>query len=414
MLAACSSTNSSSTSSGGSGNNGSSGPPQSAMSDHTGVTPTTIHVANISTLTPGGLFKGADVGTQAYFDYVNSNGGVGGRKIVVDSGDDQYQGGVNRQLTQSAINNDLAIVGSFSLLDSYGGLLLAHNPGMPDVANLLDLKTGKLPNVYSPVPLGGGWEEGPIQYFKQRFPQDLDAAGSLVGNLPGATSGWLGEKYVLEKVGFKIIYEPTFPIQQTDFTQDVITMRNMGVKILFVEQMPENYAGALLKDLAQQNYHPQIVFGAAAYSSALVGSAGGPQNVNGALLEQNTSLYLGQDASSLPAVSSFLHWVNVASPGFNADLFTLYGWLSGELFTQALRNAGPDPSRGSLLEALSKITSFNGDHIVTTANPAAKTVGNCYLIGQVVNGTFQRLADPPISGPTNGYRCDYQYVTPPS
>jgi hypothetical protein len=219
---------------------------------------------------------------------------------------------------------------------------------------------------------------------------------------------------VLEKVGFKIIYAPTFPITQTDFTQDVITARNMGVKILFVEQMPENYAGALLHDLAQQNYHPQIVFGAAAYSSQLVGAAGGPQNIDGALLEQNTSLYLGPDATSIPAVTSFLHWVNVASPGFHADLFTLYGWLSAQLFTQALRNAGTDPSRGSLLQALSKIMSFNGDHIVTTANPAAKTVGNCYLIGQMVNGTFERLADPPISGSTNGYRCDYQYVTPPA
>ena len=111
MLAACSSTNSSSTATTSASGNGTSKVPSSAMSDHTGVTSSTIHVANISTLTPGGLFKGADVGAQAYFDYVNSTGGVNGRKIVVDSGDDQNQGAVNLQLTQSAINNDLAIVG---------------------------------------------------------------------------------------------------------------------------------------------------------------------------------------------------------------------------------------------------------------------------------------------------------------
>ncbi len=384
------------------------------MSDHTGVTATSVHVANISTLVLGGLFKGAVVGTQAYFDLVNSKGGVRGRKLVVDSGDDQFQGSTNLQLTQNAINNDFAIVGSFSLEDSYGGKLLATNPGMPDISNVLDIPTGKLPNVYSPVPLAGGWEEGPIQYFKHRFPQDLDNAAAMVAGTPASEAQWVGEKYVLQKVGFKVSYAPTFPQSQTDFTQYVVTMKNMGVKIVFLEQMPFNYAGAFMKDLSQQNFHPQVIFGAAAYSSQLIPSSGGPANIDGALLEQNTSLYLGQDASSLPAVATFLHWVNVASPGFHPDLFTLYGWLSAELFTQGLQNAGADPSRGSLLQALSKVTSFNGNHIVTTANPAAKSVGNCYLLVQIANGNFQRLDDPPINGPTNGYRCDYQYVIPPS
>ena len=63
-----------------------------------------------------------------------------------------------------------------------------------------------------------------------------------------------------------------------------------------------------------------------------------------------------------------------ASPGFNPDLFTLYGWLSAELVRPGpARTPGSDPSRGSLLQALSKITSFNGDNIIATNNPAAKT-----------------------------------------
>jgi hypothetical protein len=106
--------------------------------------------------------------------------------------------------------------------------------------------------------------------------------------------------------------------------------------------------------------------------------------------------------------------VNVASPGWKTDLFTLYGWNSAELFVQALKNAGSDPSRGSILQALSKITSFNGANIVTTSNPVARTTSNCYLVGQVVNGQFQRLDDPPVSSATHGYRCDYSYVTPPT
>ncbi len=95
-------------------------------------------------------------------------------------------------------------------------------------------------------------------------------------------------------------------------------------------------------------------------------------------------------------------------------MFTLYGWLSGELFSQALKNAGSNPSRGSLLQALSKITSFSGSNITIPVNPAAKTLSNCYLVGHIVNGTYQRLDDPSVTSSTNGYRCNGQYVTPPA
>ena len=47
------------------------------------------------------------------------------------------------------------------------------------------------------------------------------------------------------------------------------------------------------------------------------------------------------------------------------------------------------------------------------SDPVTKELSNCYLMGQVVNGQFQRVDDPPVSGPTHGYRCDYAYVKPP-
>jgi Periplasmic binding protein len=192
-------------------------------------------------------------------------------------------------------------------------------------------------------------------------------------------------------------------------------MKNAGVKIVFMDSMAESYAAAFLKDLTQQNFHPVVVLGAATYTNSLVKDAGGAAAVNGDYLEQNTSLYLGQDAKTVPAVATFLHWVNVASPGFKTDLYTLYAWLSTELFAQALKNAGANPSRGSELQALNKITTFDGNHIVAPNNPVTKAVGNCYLIAKVVNGQFVRTSDdPPVTGTTHGYRCDYSYINPPS
>lgn len=416
--AACGTTNSSSTTttagSGSSttGSGGSSSIPQSAFSDHTGVTSSSVQVANVSTLSLG-LFKGAQVGTQAYADFVNSSGGVNGRKIVVNNADDGFTGAGNKQATQNALQNDLALVGNFSLEDSFGGAVLAQNSGFPDVSQVLDHVTTNLTNVYSAVPLNDGWQEGPIQYFKKKFPSEVKAVGSLLADSPAASQTWAGEEYVMKKVGYNIVYQTTYPVTQTDFTQNVIAMKNAGVKILFIDQMPPNYASSVLKALAQQNFHPQVVLGAATYSNQLVTQSGGPAAVNGAFLSQNSSLFLGGDSTAIPAVGTFLHWVQVASPGFQPDLFTMYGWVSAELFAQALKSAGANPSRGSVLQALSKVTAFTGDNIVAPTDPANKSTSNCYLEAQVVNGGYVRVDDPPVTGSTNGYRCDYSYVKKP-
>ena len=80
---------------------------QSAFSDHTGRDrPRAVQVANVSTLSLG-LFKGAQVGTQAYVDYVNSTGGVNGRKLVLNGADDGFTGAGNKQATENALQNDL-------------------------------------------------------------------------------------------------------------------------------------------------------------------------------------------------------------------------------------------------------------------------------------------------------------------
>jgi ABC-type branched-subunit amino acid transport system substrate-binding protein len=401
-LAGCSSTNSAASSS-----SGSSAPPipSAAFSDHTGVTPATVTIANISTQTAG-LFKGAAVGAEAYAAYVNSQGGVNGRKLVVDASDDQFVGSTNKQLTESAVQNDFASVGSFSTQDGFGGVVLEANPQMPNVSVALDPNTQKLANTYSVLPAIPVWPLGPLVYFKDKYPTKVLHSATIVADLPSTLTLWDHEKAAMDHLGYKVLYAPALPATTTDFTPQIVTMKDMGVQILFLEQEPQNYAAAIFKDLQEQNFHPVVVLGGASYSHQLVANSGGAAAVDGAYLEQQEALYLGEDAPGIPAVATFNTWVQKASPGFNPDLFTLEGWLCAQLFVQGLRNAGSNPSRGSEQEALRKVTVFDGDNLVPQSNPAEKIPSGCYIIGQVVNGTFQRLDNPPVDGPTHGFRCD--------
>ncbi len=405
LLTACSSTNSTN-----SATTGSSVPPipASAFHDHTGLTSTSVTIGNVSTQV-GGLFTGAVVGTEAYAASVNSQGGIHGRKIIVSSADDRFEGALNKEAVQSVIQSDFASVGGLSLEDSFSEPLIAANPGFPDVTASLDPATERLPNNFSPVPASNGWPTGPLLYFKQKYPTKITHTATIIADLPSTELAWSNEKAAMQHLGYTVLYDPALSPATTDFTAQVVAMKSAGVRILFLEQEPQNYASAIFRDLSQQNFHPVVVLGAPSYSTQLIGNAGGAQAVDGAYLEQATSLYLGEDAAQIPAITTFNTWVQKVSPGFKTDFFTLTGWLCGELFADALRNAGTNPSRGSLLEALRKITDFDSGNLVPVSNPAGKVPITCYILGRVANGKFERLDDPPVTSSTRGFRCDGTY-----
>ena len=391
-MAACSSTASPAAGTSSFGSTKTKAPiPASAFKDYTGITASSVAIGNVSTLTAG-LFEGALVGTEAYADYVNAQGGVNGRRLNVDSFNDDFTGSQNKQLTNAAVQQDFATV--------------------PNIAESLSAAANALPNTFNPNPPAGGYYLGPLAYFQKKYPSDVLHTGALIADYGAAETIWDGEKAAMNHLGYKVIADPTFPTSQTNFNQNIIAMKQAGVKILFLEQMPQNYASAVIQALNQQSFHPVVVLGTSTYSEELVPNSGGAAAIDGAYLEQPTSLFLGEDAGKIPAVNTFLTWVHKASPGFKADYYTLAGWLSAELFVQALREAGTHPSRGSVLQALRGITSFSGNYLIGTGNPSAKKPTNCYILAQIENGKFQRLDDPPVNGPTHGYRCDLPYYYP--
>src|SRR5208282_690772 len=131
-----------------------------------------------------------------------------------------------------------------------------------------------LPNYFSAVPQQPGFQEGVLQYFKKKYPDAIHSLGTLIGDQPSDATSWAGDQYALTTTGYTVIYKSTYGVTQTDFTTQVIAMKNAGVKMVLLDQMAENYASAFLKDLTQQDFHPIVLLGAAAYTNNLVQDSG--------------------------------------------------------------------------------------------------------------------------------------------
>src|SRR5581483_7205075 len=238
-----------------------------------GVTGNSITVSNVSILTGPvpGLFAGAFNGTDAYFQYINSQGGVYGRQLKVLPRDDQFDCGQNKTLTESDIPKVFAFVGSFSLYDNCGAQALAAHPDVPDVHNALSVQAAGLSNNFSPQPLRTGAPTGPFQYFKDKQPGAIGKAGSLVGDVQSAKDAWVGIKATMQSLGYNFVYDQLYSPTQTDFTADIVSMRSQCFSTLVLVSADVKGIARIEQQAQQQNWHPALtILGASAYDPQLI------------------------------------------------------------------------------------------------------------------------------------------------
>ncbi len=378
-----------------------------------GVTANSITVGSISEISAPipGLFEGAKIGTEAYFAYVNSQGGVNGRKLVLDARDSAFSAGTVTNEAQSIAANDFAIVGGFSLLDGseQPAVDAAH---LPVVTQVLTPAYYSDPNLYSAVPLVNNGEiDGPFKWLKSKYPQDIQHVG-VIGSSAAATAVTAEHvfKNLTESLGYKWVYQRDAGYSETSFLPDIIKMKNAGVKIVFEPSQQGAYISNIAEEMKQEGLNAILLSGSNTYEQNFnPGSAG-----NGTIVTGVDALYMGQDAKVVPAVATFDHWAKKVDPQTQLDLYTLDAWINAELFVQALKAEGANPTRAGLEAQLNKITSFNADGLISTQNPAKKIPGQCWLAAEYENGTWKRIAPDPKTGfvcnPSGFYPASYKGV----
>jgi ABC-type branched-subunit amino acid transport system substrate-binding protein len=365
-----------------------------------GLTATSVTVGSVATLggpVPG-LFQGAPNGASAYFAYVNSQGGVNGRQIKLESIDDQLNCSANQTGYTDNLNKVFAFVGSMSVVDNCGAKVLAANPDVSSVAFELTTESKALQNQFDPENQPTGWRLGGFEYYKQTYPNNLKVGG-VYGNSSGAVLNWNAQIAAMKSIGYDVVYSRAYAPIETSFTADVLRMKSAGVNFLWVTDDDIGTIARLVNEAAQQNWHPLIFSGNTAYdprlSTLLPGDTG-----NGLLNDQIIAMFQGEDRNTVPAVNTFLTWMTKTHPDFKPDLYSASGWAGAQLFVQALKAAGPNPTRASLQTALQGIHTFDADGLVAPNNPGQHIPSTCYIVMKYENQTWKRVA------PATGFQCE--------
>lgn len=370
-----------------------------------GVTASTLTVGTIADLSGPvpGLFQGAVAGTQAYVAKVNAEGGLFGRRLKVDTYDSQMDCGQHLAAISKAMAKDFALVGSFSLHDGCGVDELATDPSFADIHNALQDASQTSPNNFSVAPFERGWRLGPLADMKKRHGSRFGHVGSIYASVGGGAERWEQVKAAVEHTGGHVDYDRAYGATETDFTADIIQMRQKGVQMIYAVSVNAAGAANLVKAARAQDVDWPIVFGGPAYDRAFLDQAG--RDAEGVMEEQQYALFFDDaDARSIPAVAEYQKWMTKTGNGSRMDLFSAYGWGSAELFVRALKAAGPRATRTGVMKQLRAIRSFDTGGLLATSDPAGKHSARCWLLARVTQGRWTRLDTP-----ATGFRCDGGY-----
>ena len=381
---------------------GGDAPTEELRASDVGITPTEIvvgHVTQLSGPVPG-LFEGSVRGINAYAAYINSKGGIAGRKLRVEVRDDQFDAAQNRAQTQDLLGKTLGLVGGISLYDDASASEVAKS-GAPDIpALVLNKVRADLPNSFAPQPNADHAATGQFLWFQREFPDAVKAVGSVYGDVPSAKRSHENFRRAAESLGYTWKYDRGYQPTETDFTADVIRMRQSGVKAVFLIALDAKNVARVLKAAAQQSWKPDVwILGASAYDKTLLALAG--PAAEGVHIFSIASLYAGEDAGAIPEVKLFNEWHNRVAPGKSIDYYAVTAWSAGMMFAQAVERAGANPTRASVVAALKTITKFTANGLQAETDPANKRPSTCYLIMKVEGGRYRRV-DPAGTG----FRCE--------
>jgi branched-chain amino acid transport system substrate-binding protein len=297
----------------------------------------------------------------AYFQMINDQGGINGRKIDFQSLDDAYSPSKTVEQTRKLVEQDEVL----ALFSSVGTA--------PNIAVQKYLNIKHVPQLF--VSSGATRWNDPKQFpWTVGFNPTYELEGRLYAQFvlktkPNAKIAVItpnedaGKDYLK---GFKaglgehidqLVSETTYLTSDPTIDSQMVTMRESGADVFFAEATPK-FAAQALRKAGSMGWKPLIILPSVSNSVSAVLEPAGLENSVGVV----TGLYLKDPNdprwSNDPALKDWQAWMTKyqpnASPG---DLFNVQGYTVAQLMVEVLKNCKDDVSRENILK---QATNLNG------------------------------------------------------
>jgi ABC-type branched-subunit amino acid transport system substrate-binding protein len=374
---------------------GSAAKPCAAKSTAPGVTDDQIAVGSVSSLSGPvpGIGASAAAAARAYVAYVNANGGVCGRKVVLKEADDGTDNGRYRAVVGELGPKVLGLAGGFGAGD-VGGVDVLRAQKLPVVGLPSGQAVADLPNVFD---LNPKFKDEHAVIGKYRYLHDHGASSVAIAYLAieQSRAEAVTQRHLMEAAGIKVALVQELPLSTLSFDSTARKVANSKADYLFFIG-DTNSNASMTRAMADTGYKLKFseMF-TLVYGTSFVERAGSAAEGTVTWLRSLPN----EEAGSTPAVALFNDWMGRVAPSSPRDPFAVDSWAASKAFFDSLQ-ALPGPiTRDALIAQLAKTGTFDAGGLYGPVQLGAEVTNACEVAMKVVSGRWKRLT------PTNGFLC---------
>jgi branched-chain amino acid transport system substrate-binding protein len=306
-------------------------------------------------------------GANAYFQYVNDRGGVRGRKIHYLYVDDAYDPAETVRKTRELVENDkvFAIFGSVGTEHALAVRPYLNQLGVPQLfvgsglsAFALERRQYKWTMGFLPRFAGEGALYG--RYVKRTRPKARIAV--LYEDSAYGQDMFAGLRAGLGPLSSRITGVQTYELSDTDLNAQIARLKASHADTIMIFALPAQTIQAFLA-IHKLGWRPRIFVNSVAidpFVMDVIQKNTGKKLVEGAISSQFLKDPTDPALANDPGVKLYKQILRRYLPGSKVrEVANLYGMASAFTMVDALRHAGAQPTRASLLRAATHLNERN-------------------------------------------------------
>ncbi|WP_454723209.1 MULTISPECIES: ABC transporter substrate-binding protein [Cupriavidus] len=333
------------------------------------------------------LGKQMNAGAQLYFDFVNQQGGVYGRKITLKALDDYYEPDAAAKNTRALIDDAhvFALFGYVGTATSEASLPLATQARVPFFAPFTGAQSLRQPFNRYAFHVRAGYNEETAAILRQIQTTGLKRVAVVYNDDAYGKAGLDGLERALKAApdsGVQIVAREGV-VRNTTEIGDAMQGAMKATPDAVVMISAYRTAGAFVKEALRRGYNGQF------YNVSFVGTQALAREVgakgSGVIISQ---VMPNPGNATLPVVREYLRLLHAAGKPNEFDYASIEGFLAAKTFVEGLRRAGKDLTRDKLIAALETMKSYDLGGYIVNFSPDSH-VGSKFVEMTIINSRGQ-------------------------
>jgi branched-chain amino acid transport system substrate-binding protein len=335
----------------------------------TGATDTEIKIGNIIPYSgPASAYGVIGKTEEAYFNKINAEGGINGRKIKFISYDDGYSPPKAVEQARKLVESDEVLL-IFNALGTPSNSAIQKYMNAKKVPQLFVATGASKWNDPKNFPWTMGWQpsyqtEAHI-YAKYLLKEKPDAKiGVLYQNDDFGKDYLKGLKDGLGERASMLVAEESYETTEPSIDNHVVKLKSAGVDV-FISATTPKFAAQAIKKLAEMDWHPLHIVSNVSISIGSVIKPAGFENSQGILSANYAKDGSDPQWDNDPGMKNFYAFLEKYYPdGNRLDASVVYGYGVAQTLVQVLKQCGDDLTRANVMKQAANLKDFEPDTLL--------------------------------------------------